>query len=188
MKTINVSVGISNRHVHLTKEVYESLFHDECLAERKLNQPGEYVTSHFVTLKGPKGTIEHVRVMGPTRVYNQVEVSYSDAFELGVNPPVVRSGNLENAEDITIIYENKEIVLEKSCIIAESHLHMNPIDAKKMGFVDKQIVPIKINSVRKGTIEAFVKITPNGFFELHIDRDQANCFLLKNNNLVEAKL
>ena len=104
-----VPVGISNHHVHLTKETYEQLFHEKIEKLKDLKQTGEYASKQTVTIKGPKGEIEKVRILGPFRSYNQVEISNSDAFILGIKPPVRKSGDLENAEKITIIGENGSI-------------------------------------------------------------------------------
>ncbi len=176
-----VPVGISNHHVHLTKENYEYLFGKEIEKDRDVKQLGEYASTSFVNLIGPKGSISHVRVMGPLRNYNQVELSFSDAYTLGVNPPVRRSGNLENSESIIIEGENgKQIELTNACILAKTHIHMNTKDLEKYGVEDKELVEVSIDKERKGTILAEIKSGDHFVLELHVDRDEANAFLLES--------
>src|SRR5574344_481521 len=120
-----VPVGISNRHVHLTRETYFQLFKEELVNVRDLKQLEEFAGDKFVNLKGPKGEIDHVRVLGPYRNYNQVEVSPADAYSLGITPPVSHSGQLENASPITIVGEIGEVSLEHAAIMAQCHIHMS---------------------------------------------------------------
>lgn len=185
---MKVNVGVSNRHVHLTKETYEQLFKEELKPLFPLSQKNEYASDKTVTLKGPKGKIDNVRILGPFRSYNQVEVSNSDAYLLGINPPVRKSGDLKQAEKITIYYQDKEITLEESCILAQTHLHLNPTLAKELNVKDGQKVKVHCQTEREGILIAHVKVKDNGVLDLHIDKDQANAFLLKNHDEVEVEL
>ena len=121
---MKVNIGVSNRHVHLTQKVYNELFGDEITPDFFVHQKNEFASLHFVTLVGPKGKIEHVRVMGPCRDYNQVEIAKSDAILLGICPPVRDSGDLCGACDIIVEYK-KQVSLKECCILANTHLHMN---------------------------------------------------------------
>lgn len=181
------TIAISNRHVHLTQEVYEQLFDEPLTLKRALNQVGEYAAMQTVTLKTPKAIIENVRVIGPLRKYTQVEISRTDAITLGINPPVRESGNLDNSEAITIVGPKGEITLENVCIQAERHVHMNEAKAKELGLKHKDLVKIKIDNDKGGVMEVHVKVSPNGFFEIHIDKDDANCFLLNTGDEVEIE-
>ena len=91
-----VPVGISNRHVHLSQEDLERLFGEgyQLTNIKDLSQPGQFAAEETVTLVGPKGVLQRVRVLGPVRSKTQVEVSRTDAFALGVRPPVRDSGEL----------------------------------------------------------------------------------------------
>jgi len=177
-------IAISNRHIHLTKEIYEKLFDEPLSMKKPISQIGEFASNETLTIKGPKGMIEKVRVMGPHRDYNQVEVSKSDAYILGLEPPVRESGDLEDSETITLITPKNEITLENVCILAERHVHMNDKIAEELGLKNDDLVKLIINNDKGGEMEAFVKIKSNGFFEIHIDYDDANCFLLKNGDEV----
>jgi putative phosphotransacetylase len=179
-----VSVGISNRHVHLTKETYQQLFDEPLEIVKELNQVGEFASNQFVSLKSPNGTIEKVRIVGPFRNYNQVEILKSDAYQLKLNPPVRKSGDLKNAETITIVGPKKEITLENVCIIAQRHVHLNVFDLEKFNVKDNDLVKIKVEGDRSAILDAYIKASANGVFELHIDRDEANALLLQENEKV----
>lgn len=184
-KKIYGRIAISNRHVHLTEETYEELFDEPLTMRNPIGQIGEFASVETVTLKGPKGKIENVRVMGPNRSYNQIEVSRSDAYILGIEPPVRGSGDLEESATITLETPKAKITLENSCIIAERHVHMNRHKAEDLGLCDDDLVDIIIANDKGGSMEAFVKVKSNGFFEIHIDRDDANAFMLNNGDEVE---
>ena len=125
--------------------------------------------------------------MGPFRSYNQVEISASDAYKLGLNPPVRESGDLSAGEAITLLTTKNEITLNNACIIAQRHLHMNNETASKLGFKNKEKINIKVSNEKGGTMDATVKITEKGYYEVHIDMDDANCFLLKSGDEVEIE-
>lgn len=177
-----VPVGISNRHVHLTKEVYDKLFDVEWEKVKALKQTGEFASNLFVTIEGPKGKIEHVRVLGPLRNYVQVEVSALDAFALGVNPPVRKSGDLVGAETVTLITDKARVEVESACILAECHIHMSLDDLKKYGVENEQVVKVHVKGKREGILFAHIKASENGVLEFHVDRDEANAMLLQNND------
>ena len=102
-------VSISN---HLTKEVYQELFNKEMVKDFLISQNNEYASTDYVTLKTSKGQIPHVRVMGPCRNYNQVELSQSDAYILGLEPPVRKSGDLKDSASLSVCANNKEIFIK----------------------------------------------------------------------------
>ncbi len=180
-----VKIAISNRHIHLTKEVYEMLFDEKLTIKNKLNQVGEFASNEVLTIKGPKGEIKNVRIVGPLRSYNQVEVSASDAYLLGIVPPVRKSGDVKDSAPITLISNKGEVTLNEGCILAERHLHLNPKEALELGLKNEEIVNIKVNNIKGGLMQAFVKVSENGYKEVHIDRDDANAFLLQNGDIVE---
>jgi len=179
----SINARISNRHVHLTKEIYEMLFDEEMTKRNDLNQIGEFASNQVVTLKNGDKEIKNVRVLGPFREYNQIEISKKDARCLGVNPPVRRSGDLADSLEITLVTEKNSINV-KGLIIANRHIHMTSDDAEKYGVEDKQKVQIRIPGDKSGIMDAEVKISDTGYFELHIDTDDANAFLIEDNDKV----
>ena len=122
---MKVNVGISNHHVHLNDEDYKILFKNHDLTKRNdLTQPGMYACNETVTIKGSKRSIENVRVLGPLRNYTQVEISKTDAYYLGIDPPVRNSGDLSDAALITIIGPYGKLE-KKACIIPTRHIHVD---------------------------------------------------------------
>lgn len=185
---MKIKVGVSNRHVHLSKEKLEILFgkNYELKIHKELSQKGRFSSTSLVTIKGPKGEINNVRVLGPVRDYDQVEISKTDAFKLGLNPPVRDSGDLDNSCPITIIGPNGQVNLKKGCIIATRHIHISPSELKKLGFNENDKVYIKINGEKNailGNIHFRVEI--DNCLELHLDTDDANANLIMQGDEVE---
>ncbi len=186
---MKVSVGVSNRHVHLSFEDYKTLFGDTKMeVVRKLNQPTQFASNLFVTLKTEKDEITNVRVLGPIRNYTQVEVSKTDCYKLGVNPPIRDSGDIENSEVLTIIGPYGSVTKE-CAIIATRHIHVDPIIRVQKNLVGIKEVSVKIPGEKGGIINhVHLKDSDMAYFELHLDTDDANAFLLKNNDEVEIIL
>lgn len=179
----SINARISNRHVHLTKDIYDLLFDEEITKRNTLNQVGEFASNQTLTIKNGDKKIENVRVLGPFRTYNQVEISKRDARCLGVTPPVRSSGDLKDSGIITLETKKGSVVIN-GLIIANRHVHMNFSDAKKFGVKNMDKVRIKVEGDKSGIMDALVKVSENGYFELHIDTDDANAFLLEDNDKV----
>ena len=172
-----VSMNISARHVHLTKEAHAKLFDHDLTVRNPLNQVGQFAANETVTVKTDKGVFENVRIIGPLRSYNQVELSMTDARKLGIKPPVRKSGNLNGAEMVTIATEKGEIT-EACCIIADRHVHMNPAKAQELGVVDDEVLKLAILGDKSGVIDVHAKVSDDGYYEVHLDTDDANAFLI----------
>ena len=180
-----MKVGISNRHVHLTKEDLNILFGAELTKKNDLSQSGQFACNETVILKTEKREIPNVRIIGPIRNYTQVEISKTDAYSLGINPPVRESGDLVGSEIITIIGPIGQITKE-CCIIANRHIHINREVRKQLNLENKNVISIKINGIKSGIINnVYVKEQEDFLLELHLDTDDANAFLLKNGDEVE---
>lgn len=179
---MKIKVGISNRHVHLKEEDVKILFGESLTKIKDLNQPNNYASNNFVTVKTSKSCIENVRVVGPERDYTQIEISKTDAYKLGINPPVRTSGDLSGSEVVTLIGPCGSLTTD-GCIIADRHIHITEEDRIKYNLKDK--VNIRIEGIKKGIIEVNLKICDNAFFELHLDTDDANAFLLNNGDELE---
>ena len=173
-----LNVAISNRHVHLTKETYEKLFDEPLTKKRDLNQIGQFAANQTLDIINDDTIFENVRIVGPFRNYNQVEISKNDARKLKLNPPVRTSGDLENSETITLRTNKAIITLENSCIIADRHVHFNTLEAEKYHVKNADKLKLHIMGEKRGTIEAFAKVSDDGYFEAHLDTDDANAFLL----------
>lgn len=181
---MKLKVGVSLRHVHLKEEDYKELFDEPLSVKDYLNQPGQFSANQTVTLEKNNKTIENVRVIGPCRKYTQVEISRTDAYYLKINPPVKSSGELSEAEEITIIGP-KNAITRKACIIADRHIHITKEEREKYN-LKEDTYQVRVNG-EKGGILSNVKIkeAPNSYFELHLDSDDANAFDLKQDDEVE---
>lgn len=179
---MKVRVGVSARHVHVTKEDVKILFGEDYSLTKKvdLSQPGQYACNEQVTIKGPKGEIQRVRILGPERSRTQVEVSKTDCFTLGVDAPVRNSGDLDDAELITIIGPKGKITTN-ALIVATRHLHISRKKAKEYGIEGKEKLALLVNGEKPGILEnVYVRMDDNFSFEVHLDTDDANSFLIKN--------
>ncbi len=184
---MSVKIGVSARHVHVTKDDLNILFGEGYKLTKKvdLSQPGQYACNEQVILKGPKGIIERVRILGPERGETQAEISKTDSFALGINPPVRNSGDLKGAAKITIVGPCGEITKD-AAIIATRHVHATMEDAKKYGFEKKEFVKIMVKGEKGGILEnVYVRISDNFSYEVHLDTDDANAFLIKNGDEAE---
>lgn len=185
---MKVTIGVSNRHVHLKKEDLEILFGKkfQLTKHKDLTQAGQFASTSLVTLKTGKGMIENVRVLGPLRTYTQVEISKTDAYKLGLNPPVRNSGDLSLSESITIIGPSGELTINEGCIIATRHIHILPEQMKKYKLEGKETVSVRLSGEKGGIIDnVYLRPAENSFFELHLDTDDANAHLIKNGDIAE---
>ncbi|MBN4050748.1 phosphate propanoyltransferase, partial [bacterium AH-315-L21] len=172
-----IPIEVSARHVHFSEEDYKALFGIDAVMSKKkeLSQYGQFQCKERVMLIGPKGTISRVAVLGPFRQKTQVEITKTDARQLGINAPLNQSGNLEGASGIHVA--SRELVMEiKSCvIIAKNHIHMNALDAKNLDVVDNQTVSVRVKSERPITFEdVLVRVSDKYSLAMHIDFDEAN--------------
>lgn len=172
-----ITIGVSARHVHLTEEIYNVLFDEPIEKDFNLNQNGEFASKQRLSIVVGDKEIANVRILGPFRQYNQVEISKKDAMKLGVNPPVRASGNLDGALPV-VLKTPKGSVNVTGCILAQRHVHMTPKEAEELNVVDGQKVMVKVDGDRSGIMDAYIKISDNGYFEMHVDTDDANAFLL----------
>jgi len=174
---ILVPIGVSARHIHLTRDVLESLFGPgyELTPMRKLSQPGEFAAEETVTIVGPKGAIERVRLLGPLRKFTQVELARSDGLRLGLDLPVRRTGDLAGSPGITLVGPRGTVVLSEGAIRATRHIHMTPGDAERFGLRDGQIVRARIEGPRSLVFEnVLVRVSSRFVLDFHIDTDDAN--------------
>ena len=185
---MKVSIGVSNRHVHLKKEDLEILFGKgyELKIDKEMTQPSQFASTDFVDLKTDKNTIKHVRIVGPLRDYTQIEISKTDSYLLGLNPPVRDSGDLEGSESITIVGPKGELKVKEGCIIADRHIHITPKQLELYNLIGKNTVSVKLYGEKGGIItNVHLKVQDEAFFELHLDTDDANAHLTKQGDIGE---
>ncbi len=88
-------VNVSARHCHLTPQAVEALFGKghQLTVHKWLYQEGQFAAKETVTLIGPRSrVISNLRILGPCRSLNQVELAYTDAIALGFDIPLRRVG------------------------------------------------------------------------------------------------
>lgn len=183
---MKVSIGVSNRHVHLTDSDLKVLFGEnfELTKVKDLNQPKQFVSDSFVTLKTDKSVINNVRVVGPTRSYTQVEISKTDAVRLGLNPPVRESGDIKDSSPITLVGPAGILKLNEGCIIADRHIHITSKQKELYGLSNYDKVNVVLSGIKGGMItNVSLKVSEESYFELHLDTDDANAHLVKNGDI-----
>ena len=186
---LTIPVGISNRHIHLSREDLDTLFGAgyELTPIKDLSQPGQYACKELLTIIGPSmRPIENVRVLGPIRKESQVEISVTDSFVLKVKPPVRESGSLAGSAPITIIGPKGIVTLKQGCIIATGHIHMSPADGARFGVKDGDYITVDAFSGTKRTrwFDVQVRVSDKFCLEMHVDTDDANAVGFKNGSTV----
>lgn len=185
----DIPVGISARHIHLSREDVDILFGKgyELAPLKDLSQPGQFACKEQLTLIGPSlRPIEKVRVLGPERKHSQVEISRTDSFVLKVKPPVRESGDVAGSAPITIVGPRGIVQLTEGCIIANRHIHMSPADGEKYGVKDGDYVTVDVETERRTRFyDVQVRVSPKFVLEMHLDTDDANAAAIQNGTKVK---
>ena len=183
-----IPVAVSGRHVHLTQEAVEALFGKghELTKLRDLSQPNQFAANETVEVVGPKGSLERVRVLGPTRSKNQIEVSRTDTFALGLEAPVRNSGNVQNTPRVTLRGSAGELETN-GLIIAARHIHMSPEDATAMGLKNGDYVDVKLGGGARDLSfsNTLIRVSESFVTEMHIDTDEANAAGISRSSTAE---
>lgn len=174
---IEVTIGISNRHLHLSTAHMQALFGAPApTPKRELAQPGQFAAHEVVEVVGPKGRRMGVRVVGPTRGETQLELAHSDAQVLGVEPPLAASGSLaDSSGGVTLAGPAGNVVLERGVIVAARHLHLSPADAAAWGLADGDRLDVRAGAGARAVTfhDVLVRSGPTNATELHLDVDEA---------------
>jgi acetate kinase len=170
-------VEVSAHHIHLTQEHVEALFGKghQLTKHADLSQPGQFACKEQLTIVGPKGRIERVRVLGPTRKVSQVEIAMTEQFKLGVHPPIRESGDIKDTPGCVLEGPGGSVKLERGVICAWRHVHMTPEDALRYGVRDKSIVRVRVEGDRELVFgDVLVRVHPSFALAMHIDTDEGN--------------
>ncbi|MBR5995753.1 MAG: phosphate propanoyltransferase [Eubacteriaceae bacterium] len=172
-----INISLSNRHIHLCRKDADILFGNgyEFKVRNELSQPGQYACDETVTISGPKGAIDRVRILGPLRSETQVEVLTSDCYKLGIQPVYRVSGDLKGSAALTVTGPCGSIELAEGVIVALRHIHMNPSQAEEYGLKDKDIVSVKVPGDRGLVFDnVLVRVTESGNTDFHVDTEEGN--------------
>ena len=185
---IFVPVASSARHVHLCRADVERLFGAGYQLQRlkDLSQPGQFACKEQVTVVGPRGQLERVRVLGPERKATQVEVSLTDTFGLGIKAPVRMSGKTQGTPGCKLVGPAGSIELSEGVIVAARHLHLSAAQAALFGLKDGQTVRLRAEGERATVLENVIVRAGNGHdMEVHIDTDEANAIAMAGSTMME---
>lgn len=182
-----VKIGVSQRHIHLSREDLDILFGKGYeLTPKKVLMGKEFASNEVVTLVGPSlKAIENVRVLGPVRKDTQVEISRTDTFVLKVSPPVRPSGDIKGSEKIVVVGPKGSVYLKEGVIIANRHIHLTPEFAASLNLKDNDYVDVVIDGVKPTKFyDVQIRVRDDFNVEMHIDTDDANSSGLKNGDVV----
>ena len=172
-----IPVAPSAHHVHLTQEHVEALFGPghELTWYADLSQPGQFACQEQVILRGPKGQIDRVRVLGPARPQTQIEIARTEEFKLGIDAPIRMSGDLDSSPGTTLEGPAGTVTVDQGVICAMRHIHMSPQDAMEFAVRDGDIVRIRVEGERSLIFgDVTVRVSPDYALDMHIDTDEAN--------------
>jgi acetate kinase len=175
-------VEISAHHIHLTQEHVEALFGKghQLTKHADLSQPGQYACKEQLTIVGPKGRIERVRILGPARKYTQVEIAMTEQFKLGIVPPIRESGDIADTPGCVLESPTGNVTIDRGVICALRHVHMSPEDALRYGVRDKSFVRVRIAGDRELVFgDVLVRVDPSFKLAMHIDTDEGNAANVK---------
>lgn len=170
-----VELEASARHVHVTKEQAKLLFGHDLTEKRPLSQPGQFLANERVSVRGSKGCLDQVAVLGPCRKEAQVEISLTDGRLLGILPEIRLSGDIEGTGGAELIGPCGSVVLDQGVIAAQRHIHMTPEDAKLQKVRHGDVVRLKTMTARPVVFEnVAVRVSEDYRTFAHLDFDEAN--------------
>ena len=182
-------VNISARHCHLTPEAVEALFGAgrQLQVHKWLYQEGQFAAKETVTLIGPRSrVISNLRILGPCRSLNQVELAYTDAIALGFEIPLRLSGNIKGTPGAMLMGPNGFFEMKEGVIRALRHVHMSPADADFYEVRAGDALKLKIGGDCGIVLDKLLcRVDKNFKLEVHIDTDEGNACNLQPNAPVE---
>ncbi len=191
VKGDEIKIGVSQRHIHLSREDLDILFGKGYeLTKLKPLMGKEFAAKEVVTLVGASlKAIENVRVLGPVRKQTQVEISRTDTFLLKISPPVRPSGDIKGSERVVVVGPKGSIYLKEGVIIANRHIHMTPEVAKKNGVKDNDYVDVMVEGIKPTKFyDVQIRVRDDFNVEMHIDTDDANSAGLRNGDRVTINM
>lgn len=182
-----VPVGISVRHIHLSRQDVDRLFgrNYQLTPKKQLSQPGQYACEECLDVIGPKGELKKVRILGPERKATQIELTQTDCRNIGITAPVRSSGDTAGTPGITLRGPLGQITVPEGVIIADRHLHLSDAEAAAFGLKNGDRIQIRIDGIKPGILgNVLVRSGSGHSMDLHIDTDDGNAFLLSQGQRV----
>lgn len=171
-------VNISARHCHLTQAAVEALFGQghQLQVHKWLYQDGQFAAKETLTLIGPRSrVISNLRILGPCRNINQVELAYTDAIALGFDLPLRISGDIKGTPGGMLMGPAGFFEMEEGIIRALRHVHLHPDDAAFYGVKAGSEMKLKIGGPCAVTLDKMLcRVDPSFKLEIHIDTDEGN--------------
>lgn len=185
-KRLLISIEVIPRHVHLSQKTWEILFGKKKLPQifKTLWQRGQVVYQESITIVGPKGRLEDVRVLGGHRRETQVEISETEALLLGIKPLLRLSGRLSRTPGCTLIGPVKKNIIKKGVIVPLSHLHLNLKEANFFGLRQGQEIEVGFWQDKKTRLKVVVRLHPSFRAALHITTETAAKYWLASGEKV----
>jgi putative phosphotransacetylase len=171
-------VNISARHCHLTQGAVEILFGKghQLQPHKWLYQEGQFAAKETVTLIGPRSrVISNLRILGPSRTLNQVELAYTDGIALGFDIPLRASGNTKGTPGCMLMGPEGFFEMPDGVIRAARHAHMSPANADFYGVKAGDMMHLKIGGPCAISLDQMlVRVDKSFTLEVHIDTDEGN--------------
>ncbi|MDO5335830.1 MAG: phosphate propanoyltransferase [Eubacteriales bacterium] len=179
--SIKIPIETSARHIHISKADFETLFGEgqELHYVKELSQPGQYLCKERISIRGPKGTLENMAILGPFRKETQVELSLTDTRKIGLPGIIRQSGDTKGTPGCTLFTESGQTLdIDHGVIVAKRHIHMTPEEALALRVRDNDEVFVLTMSYGRTVIYADVVVRVSRSFRLamHVDTDEANAF------------
>ncbi len=182
-------VNVSARHCHLTPEAVEALFGQghQLQVHKWLYQDGQFAAKETLTLIGPRSrVISNLRILGPCRTLNQVELAYTDAIALGFEIPLRISGNIKGTPGCMLMGPAGFFEMKEGVIRALRHVHLHPNDAAFYGVEAGDEMKLKVGGPCAITLDQMLcRVDPSFKLEVHIDTDEGNACNLQPNTSCE---
>ena len=184
-----IPVGVSNRHCHLTEAHFKALFGAGASPKKvkDIKQPGFYAAEELIDVKGPKGVLKKIRLVAPYRAHTQIEIAVTDAFAVGLTPPVRESGDVKGSAGATLIGPAGQVEIKEGVIVAQRHLHFSPAEAKAAGMTNGEVVRVRCGTgAGRSTVfeDVVVRVSDKYSLEFHVDTDEANAAGIKTGDFV----
>ena len=171
-------VNVSARHCHLTQEAVEALFGKghQLQVHKWLYQEGQFAAKEAVTLIGPRSrVISNLRILGPCRTLNQVELAYTDGIALGFELPHLSSGDIKGTLGCMLMGPAGFFEMPQGVIRAMRHVHMHSTDADYYGVKAGDMMKLKIGGPCAISLDQMlVRVDKSFKLEVHIDTDEGN--------------